>query len=271
MLLRFLTSKILCRHANKSQRKGNTQDDLTPLKHFGNENYQRINHRRLEHLASLHLPLENLRVLEVGAGIGDLTSFFLDRNCEVVISEGRQANLTYLRQRYPELPVIFLDLDNPPEDLGQHFDVVFCYGVLYHLCHPAKALAFLARHCQKMLLLETCVSYGSESQLNPCSEDAAIPTQSLSGSGCRPTRSWVYQNLAQHFEYVYIPRTQPYHREFPCDWTIPPPSPGLTRAIFIASRQPLENPILTPELLVRQVRIFAGCSSPAAPSPDTML
>jgi SAM-dependent methyltransferase len=255
MLLRFLFSRLITQ-ASQSQKKEDTDVDHHPLKHFTNSHYQRINQRRLEHLASLHLPLENTRVLEVGAGIGDLTSFFLDRQCEVVTSEGRPVNLALLRQRYPHLPVLPLDLENPPEDLGQRFDVVFCYGVLYHLSQPAKALAFLARHCEKMLLLETCVSYGEEPQLNLCSENATIPTQSLSGFGCRPTRLWVYQHLTRHFPYVYVPRTQPYHPEFPSDWRTPPKSSGLTRAIFIASRQSINNPLLTTELLPQQERYF---------------
>jgi len=255
MLLRFLTARLLSHSSPRvpTQRTDATED---PLTHFTNSHYQRINQRRLEHLASLHLPLEHLRVLEVGAGIGDLTPFFLDRNCEVVITEGRPDNLALLRQRYPQQPVRFLDLDDPPEDFGQRFDVVFCYGVLYHLSQPLKALAFLARHCDQLLLLETCVSYGEEPQLHPCAENAALPTQSLRGIGCRPTRVWVYQQLARHFPYVYLPRTQPYHPEFPCDWSTPPPSSGLTRAIFIASRQPLSHPLLTPELLTRQVRCW---------------
>jgi len=50
---------------------------------------------------------------EVGAGIGDHTSFFLDRGCSVITTEGRPENLELLRQRYPQLDVRLLDLDNP--------------------------------------------------------------------------------------------------------------------------------------------------------------
>lgn len=87
MLLRFLTARLLS-HSSPRVPTERTDAREDPLTHFTNSHYQRINQRRLEHLASLHLPLENRSVLEVGAGIGDLTSFFLDRNCEVVITEG---------------------------------------------------------------------------------------------------------------------------------------------------------------------------------------
>jgi len=54
---------------------------------FLSYHYQRHNQRRLEHLASLGLDIAGCTVLEVGAGIGDHTSFFLDRGCEVVTSD----------------------------------------------------------------------------------------------------------------------------------------------------------------------------------------
>jgi SAM-dependent methyltransferase len=216
--------------------------------------YLRHNQRRQEHLASLALPIAGASVLEVAAGIGDHTSFFLDRGCAVVSTEGRSRNLANLRKRYPAVDVRHLDLEHPA-DLGQTFDIVYCYGALYHLCHPAEALAFMARHCSKMLLLETCVSFGNAEAFNLVDELINHPTQSMVGRGCRPTRPWIHAQLRQHFDFVYIPRTQPNHEEFPLDWNAPPPPPEQnTRAVFIASRQALENPKLTQELLAQQVR-----------------
>jgi hypothetical protein len=61
--------------------------------------------------------------------------------------------------------------------------------------------------------------------------------------------------LSQYFEFVYMPRTQPNHEEFPLDWTIDKPTPELlTRSVFIASREPINNPLLLPELVRIQVR-----------------
>jgi hypothetical protein len=50
-------------------------------KQFLAPHYRRINARRLEHLIELGLPLQQRSVLELGAGVGELTSFFLDRGC----------------------------------------------------------------------------------------------------------------------------------------------------------------------------------------------
>src|SRR5882762_5851252 len=59
---------------------------------FHSLHYVRHNARRQEHLASLGLALQGRRVLEVGAGIGDHTTFFLDRGCSVLSVEPRLEN-----------------------------------------------------------------------------------------------------------------------------------------------------------------------------------
>ena len=60
--------------------------------HFRSPWYQRHNQRRQEHLASLQLDLVGKSVLEVGAGVGDHTFYFLDRDCTVVSVEARREN-----------------------------------------------------------------------------------------------------------------------------------------------------------------------------------
>ncbi len=220
---------------------------------FLNPAYRRHTQRRQEHLASLGLPLANSTVLEVGAGMGDHTSFFLDRGCQVVSTEARPENLDELRAQYPDLNVRQLDLENPDPTLNETFDIIYCYGLLYHLGKPAEAIEFMAKHCGKMLLLETCVSFGDEEAINLCVENAENVGQSASGQGCRPTRSWVYRELKKHFEHVYLPTTQPNHEEFPLDWTSPH-SGSLSRAVFIASRHELESPVLVEAIPMQQIR-----------------
>lgn len=224
-----------------------------PIDIFHSQHYQRHNQKRLEHLASLNLDLVNCTVLEVGAGIGDHTNFFLERDCKVVSTEPRVENLKILQARYPHIRTLALNLDNPPQ-LNELFDIVYCYGLLYHLANPAKAIAFMSRHCRRMLLLETCVSFGDEELINSCSEPAENFTQSTSGQGCRPTRKWVYNQLKLYFDFVYMPITQPSHEEFPLDWTVPPSTDNFTRSIFVASKQKLNNPLLVQEIPTRQVQ-----------------
>lgn len=216
--------------------------------------YLRHNQRRQEHLATLGLPIHGASVLEVGAGIGDHTTFFLDRGCRVTVTEPREENLAVLRARYPDVDVLALDLDDPRDGPLGTFDIVYCYGVLYHLSEPERAIAYMAERTRSILLLETCVSYGDGDELNPVPEAELNPTQSFAGRGCRPTRTWVRTRLTRHFQHVYMPVTQPNHPEFPLQWTTPPPDDRLVRAVFVASRERLGDPVFTDGLPTQQRR-----------------
>jgi ubiquinone/menaquinone biosynthesis C-methylase UbiE len=220
--------------------------------HFRNPWYQRHNQRRQEHLASLRLDLVGKSVLEVGAGVGDHTFYFLDRDCPVVSLEARGENCQLFAESMQALKdsgygkasrskLVQGDVESLNGAITGNFDVVYCYGLLYHLEDPDAALSAMAARCRDLLLLETCVSFGGHEALNPVSEPRSDPTQSFRGGGCRPTRPWIMKKLKALFAYVYVPRTQPAHEEFPLDWTGEQPSDRLTRATFVASRRPIVN------------------------------
>ena len=220
---------------------------------FTNDTYQRYIHRRLEHLATLGLPIPGHSVLELGSGTGELTSYFIDRGCHVTATEVRADALEHIKQRYPFIRVCRLDLDAPDPSLGR-FDIVFCYGLLYHLARPAEALRYMAEHCSGFLLIETRVSYGDEDESYPQDEPADCHTQSAHGIGCRPTRAWVYNRLSEHFEFVYVPKTQPWREHYPLDWSDRPETERLSNAIFIGSRNILDSPMLLASLPDAQER-----------------
>lgn len=162
-----------------------------PVQAFHSNRYLRHNARRLEHLASLRIPVAGMSVLEVGAGIGDHSHYYLDRGCRVTITEAREENLFHLRKRYPDCCVQFLDLDSPSPVESSPFDVVHCYGLLYHLSRPQQALEFLSQNTGRMLFLETCVSFGDNEEMGLTEERQASPTQAYSGLGCLLTRAWI--------------------------------------------------------------------------------
>jgi SAM-dependent methyltransferase len=220
---------------------------------FSSPAYQRHNVARLQHLDSLGLDLTRKSVLEVGAGVGDHSLFYLYRNCRVLAVEGRADLAKKLSERLG-IEVMVVDVDRGPEGLQEfgHFDLVHCYGLLYHLSNPAKFLSAVSG-VGDCLLLETCVSLGDEIRLGECRENSAVPSQALNKNACRPTRTWVFETLKLYYEYVYATTTQPNHPEFPLDWDEPSADgPLLKRAVFIASHTPISNPNLIPELPRKQ-------------------
>lgn len=201
----------------------------------------------------LGLPLARRSVIEVGAGIGDHTTFFLDRECSVLTSDGRAENVELLRRRYPWISVRLLDVHDPDPDFGEQAEIVYCYGTLYHLTRPADALRFLAACCTSLMLVETCVSFGDDERVDTVEEKASLASQAISGMGSRPTAAGYTGVYVSYSRMCTCPRPSR-GTEFPVDWTEPPPNGELMRAIFVASRKRLRSRRLTKRIPERQQR-----------------
>lgn len=226
------------------------------MKEFDSTAAQAVNKARLDHLACLGISLDNKRVLEVGAGVGALTDFFESRRCRVISTEARSELNTINLIRHPRRKGRIFQVDltfaASHDGLGM-FDVVFCYGTLYHLPNPSTAILDLANVCKGVLLLETMVWHGDDGKMHRMRE-APARNQSLHGYGCRPARNWVMKELRKHYGHVYISVTQPNHAQFPTSW---PAKPGQDcRAVFVASRKPIALKSLAKRLKRKQRRIL---------------
>jgi 2-polyprenyl-3-methyl-5-hydroxy-6-metoxy-1,4-benzoquinol methylase len=226
------------------------------LAHFHSLHYRDHNRARLDHLESLGLPLANGRVLELGSGPGDHTGFYVERGCAVVSADARQECLDVLAERFPGVRTVQCDLNEPDHllDFGT-FDVVHCFGILYHLEKPEPLLRYMGEVCTGIAIVETCVSAARTSAVEPADEVREDYTQSVTGVACRPTRQWVFETLGRYFPFVYHTKTQPAHAEFPTDWNDLSGAPPLIRSVFVASKRPLELPTLSPTLLDVQMRV----------------
>src|SRR5262249_19207183 len=121
------------------------QPEPSPLDVFVKPDSLAINKAGQDPRAPPVLQRANGHVLAYGAGTGLHTQFFIDRGCAVTITDGDPANVAAIRRRYPDHDVRCLDLDLAldAESLGR-FDIVYCYGTLYHLQHPDAALSRMA-------------------------------------------------------------------------------------------------------------------------------
>ena len=220
---------------------------------FRDRYYLRLNQRRFEHLASLGLPLRERSVIEFGAGIGDHTPYFLDRGCRVKVTDGRDENLAVARSRHPRnerVSTMLIDVDDPPpaDRIGRH-EIAYCFGLLYHVRNPARAIQLLAEVCDSnegIALLETVVAYGDDDALYDAPSQPTRAWGSLTGSGCLPTRRWIANRLGDHFDFVAMTRRQPCHEEFPVSWsgetTRRVHGRSIGRAVWVAARRKLDNP-----------------------------
>ncbi len=233
---------------NKIHTTKNTKKYLKVMS-FLSPDYQQINVARLQHLESLGLDLWNKSVIEFGAGIGDHTFYYLLKNCTVLPTDGRKELTEYIAKRF-NIKTMQLDIEKNlciVKTLPR-FDIIHCYGILYHISNPEEFLNSI-KNLGDLLLLETCVSISKDDFF--VYEKRTNPTQAIGGIGCRPTREWIYEKLKQNYTYVYLPLTQPKHKEFPTSWPKKKSKKHdeLTRCVFIASNNPIKSKLLTQKVI----------------------
>lgn len=135
---------------------------------------------------------------------------------------------------------------------ADRFDLVYDYGLLYNLKDPVMALQSMSQLRRDVLFLDTCVSFGDDLAIHAAPEPADL-SHTIQRQGCRPSRHWIFKELRKSFEYVYQIGWQPTHDHSPTDWLSPESACAvLHRAIFVASRRPLDVAGLVPHVLDRQ-------------------
>ena len=212
--------------------------------------YPVFNQRRLEHLETLGLDLDNKRVLEIGAGIGQLTHFWIEHGCQVVSTEGQPCLVERFEELHPDWEIHCLDLGKPGSHdhlrkfLGK-FDIVFCYGVLYHVPDPDLLLCDMYR-MGDTFLLESMVWNEDNGKNNPQGHWPGSDQGPDYSCAYTPSRNWIMQRLSGLWPYRYVTRTQPRESRFPLKW--PVPAGYIARAVFVASMQPLRQDTLLTEL-----------------------
>jgi FkbM family methyltransferase len=204
-----------------------------------------INRARLAHLESLGLPLSGKSVLDAGSGVGHLAQFFVKRGCRTVCVDARSENIDRLRALYPNLEAAVANVETDRlADFGV-FDIVFCYGLLYHLANPVAGLANIAEACGGLLLLETMIADHPLPLCRLADEPTETLNQAVGGVGSRPTPAFVAMTLNRlGFPFVYAPVTRPSHPDFEFEWRgdLADSRDGHPlRCIFVASRSKLED------------------------------
>lgn len=206
-----------------------------------------INYARMEHLESLNLPIEGKKVLDVGCGVGHLSQFFVKRNCQVLCVDARKENIVSLFTRYPNINAVVASVENTPLSRFGMFDIVFCYGLLYHLENPISALRNMESACKEFLLLETIIT-DYELPLLRLEEEPICNDQALKGLACRPTPSYIVLVLRRiGFTHIYIPKIVPNHQDFKFQWKndLSWSREGHNlRCIFVAAKMELKSPNL---------------------------
>jgi FkbM family methyltransferase len=152
--------------------------------------------------------------VDAGCGVGFFSQVLAECGLNVCGFDGRGENVAEARRRFPQIPFERGDIeDRSILEVGR-FDLVLCFGLLYHLENPLLAIRNLRGLTEKCLLLESmCLPDGKNSMLlrdEPDQED-----QSLSKMSCYPSESSLVKMLyGAGFAMVYRIIPLPDHKDF---------------------------------------------------------
>src|SRR5437868_8552139 len=188
---------------------------LTP---FDQPHYWELNKARgatiRQLLATLKPILKFTTAIDVGCGLGFFSALLEEAGLTVKGFDGRLANVIEVRRRFPRIPFAERDIeDRGIVELGE-FDLVLCFGLLYHLENPMQAIRHLRALTGSGLLLESMCVPGSGSTMM-LREEPRQEDQSLTDTAVYPTETCLVKMLYRAgFAAVYRALVMPDHDDF---------------------------------------------------------
>lgn len=172
--------------------------------------------------------------LDAGCGMGFFSQTLRQCGLSVGGFDARMENVLEARNRFPGIPFELGDVEDAKiAELGA-FDLVLCFGLLYHLENPVLAIRHLRSLTRKGLLVESmCVpgQLGFALRHEPRQAD-----QSLTGLALYPTESGLVKMLyGVGFPVVYRVTALPDHDDFQ-----ETPEHARRRTVLFASATPIE-------------------------------
>ena len=188
---------------------------LTP---FDQKAYRKLIEARSETIQNVVKKLKPAlglsNALDAGCGVGFFSQTLAECGLAVCGFDGRAENVAEARQRFPGIPFEQADVqDRSILQLGS-FDLVLCFGLIYHLENPLLAIRNLRAITAKCLLLESMCLPGEKASMllrgEPRQDD-----QSLTDVACYPSEMSLVKMLYRAgFAFVYRVLALPDHDDF---------------------------------------------------------
>jgi SAM-dependent methyltransferase len=226
---------------------------------FDREHTDRFNKRRKEFLERL-LPalMKECRIetgLDVGCGIGYFADYLLQLGLAVTAFDARPQNITHAMSRYSGVNFLVHDLeDRSVRDLGR-YDLVLCFGLLYHLENPFLAIRNLSALTRNVLIVESIVA-STHDPVAWLVDEGEGEDQGLQYIALIPSEKSIVKMLYRAgFSQVYRVTALPDHEDFR-DRLFQ----KRRRTIIVASNLSVDSPLLqlVPEPRVREQQLRSG-------------
>ena len=216
---------------------------ITPELIFNDKGYLEFDKVRFDNFDKINIDINGKTVLELGSGIGNHTKFLYHKSPKKIITvEGRKQNFDVLKEKFKStqkvVPILH-DIENgleSIEELKDGVDLIYNYGLLYHLKNPTKFIDDIQKIKHSRMIIETCIELeGGDNQID---EDDENYSQSINGKGSRPNLFKLVEKLKENYKHVYYPE-QPNHEWFDIHKV---PAPTLKRIVIICEEQILDKP-----------------------------
>ncbi len=153
-----------------------------PVTPFDQRHYRELIRARGETIRRvverLKRPLALANALDAGCGVGFFAQVLQECGLYVLGFDARAENVTEARTRFRRIPFAVEDIENPAVTRMGKFDLVLCFGLLYHLENPMLAMRNLRALTRRGLLVESMCAPGKDTTMTmreePSQEDQSL-------------------------------------------------------------------------------------------------
>ncbi len=177
--------------------------------------------------------------LDVGCGFGFFSSYLRRAGFEVSALDGRESNIVEARKRSPGIRFEVQDIEDVNFAKARSYDLVLCFGLLYHLENPFRAVRNLAALTGEVFVVETRVApYHSDVAL--LYQENHQQDQGLSYVAMIPSRECLVKMMySAGFPFVYRIKILPDHEQFRAS-----PIRKSMRTMLLAAKREMQSPLL---------------------------
>ena len=190
-------------------------------------------------LSELIRPLGLRTAVDVGCGFGYFSGLLLSLDFEVTAVDGRRENVEEAERRNPGAKFEQFNVEySRLKELGQ-FDLVFCFGLLYHLENPLLAIRNLHAISKHFLFVESVIFPGEEPVMALVDQELH-DDQGLNHMAFYPTEACLVKMLYRcGFSQAYGLARQPDHPDYHSS-----PNSRRVRTVLVGSRSPIASKLL---------------------------
>lgn len=152
--------------------------------------------------------------IDVGCGFGYFANCLQEAGLQTTALDGREENIFEASRRYPDIDFHVRNVEDPELPRLGTFDVVSCFGLVYHLENPMLAMRNLSQLARHVLILESVVVPFREVATILYEEEEDVD-QGLTYVALIPSESWLVKVLYLcGFANVYRASPLPDHPDF---------------------------------------------------------